>query len=44
MFRAFLHLTKKECDDMLYQDYLDYQIMLVETWKKIHAPYMNDNQ
>lgn len=41
LFRAFLHLSKKECDEMPMQEYLDYCIMLEEVLKLIHAPYLS---
>lgn len=40
MFRAFLHLTKDETDNMSIQAYMDYGIMLVHTLKLMHAPYL----
>lgn len=43
LFRAFLHLEKKECDRMTLQEYMDYSIMLEEVLKLIHAPYLDHN-
>lgn len=39
LFRAFLHLSKEECDAMTLQEYLDYLLMFRETMKLFHAPY-----
>ena len=43
MFRAFLHITKLELDDMDWQEYLDYSIMLEEYLLLLHAPYMKED-
>ena len=43
MFRAFLHLSRKEVEQMSIRDYLDYQILLKETLLLIHAPYNKSN-
>lgn len=39
MFRAFLHLSKHECDTMGLDDYFDYMAMFREVMKFFHAPY-----
>ena len=41
MFRAFLQLTKEECDTMSVQDYIDYLIMfkqVINIWENITLP------
>ena len=40
LFRAFLHLDKQECEEMVLDDYIKYTIMLKEYLKILHAPYM----
>lgn len=40
MFRAFLHLSKEECDNMCMGEYLDYCVVLDEALKLLHAPFM----
>jgi len=44
LFRAFLHLDKEETENMTYQQYMDYQIMLKECLKLLHAPYLNSGE
>jgi hypothetical protein len=41
MFRAFLHLSKKETEKMNIQTYIDYHIMFKEYLKIFHAPYID---
>ncbi len=43
MFRAFLNLTKIECDEMDWQEYLDYSIMLQEKLLLDNAPFMKED-
>ncbi len=43
LFRAFLHLTKEECDDMTFQRYIDYSVALESVLRLIHAPYMKQD-
>lgn len=43
LFRAFLHLEKRECDEMTMQEYIDYCIMLEEVLKLVHAPFLEHN-
>lgn len=43
MFRAFLQLTKEECDNMDWQEYLDYSIMLEQYLLLLHAPFQRQN-
>jgi hypothetical protein len=33
MFRAFLFLSKQECDEMTIGEYCDYFVILNEVWK-----------
>jgi hypothetical protein len=40
LFRAFLHLSKEECDSLTLRQYLDYSIILDDVLKIIHAPYL----
>jgi hypothetical protein len=42
LFRAFLHLTKEECDKMTLTEYMDYTVMLKKTLELIHAPFMKE--
>jgi hypothetical protein len=38
MFRAFLHLSEKECKEMTIGEYIDYSVMLdhvIKTWDNI---------
>jgi len=42
LFRAFLHLTKEECDNMSQQEYIDYLIMFREVLRLIHAPFLKE--
>lgn len=42
-FRAFLHLTKEECDDMSPDRFTDYCIMLKEVLKLLHAPFQKND-
>ena len=45
VFRAFLHLTKEEIDNMSIEDYIDNVILLKEVLKLQHAPFINhENQ
>lgn len=39
MFRAFMHLSKEECDNMTMQEYLDYKTILIPVLKLVHAPF-----
>ena len=41
MFRAFLHLSKKEIDNMGVQEYIDYHIIFKQYLKILHAPYID---
>jgi hypothetical protein len=41
MFRAFLHLSKQECDEMSIDEYMNYTLMLKKVLETIHAPYMD---
>jgi hypothetical protein len=41
--RAFLHLSKKEIDEMTMQEYIDYGIMLREYLLLLHAPYQKND-
>jgi hypothetical protein len=41
VFRAFLHLSKEECENMSLAEYLDNTIILKEVLKILHAPYIN---
>ena len=43
MFRAFLHLSKKECEEMSIDEYMNYTIMLKKVLETIHAPFMEHN-
>jgi hypothetical protein len=43
-FRAFLHLTQKECDEMGPDQYMDYGIMLIEVLKLLHAPFQKADE
>jgi hypothetical protein len=36
MFQAFLNLSKKECDEMTIDEYIDYDIIL-QNYLKIQA-------
>jgi len=40
LFRAFLFLTKQECDEMTQQEYMDYLVMFREVMRFHHAPFM----
>lgn len=40
MFRAFLRLPEDKIDNMGYDDFIDYTIMLKEVLKVVHAPYI----
>lgn len=44
LFRAFLRLTTSDLDNMSMQEYMDYDIMLDEVLKFIHAPYLPHDQ
>lgn len=44
LFRAFLHLTKEECDNMGADEYLDNLIMLKKVLELIHDHYLDHNQ
>jgi hypothetical protein len=41
LFRAFLHYSKNELEEMTVEEYMDNVIMLDEVLKLIHAPYLN---
>lgn len=41
MFRAFLHYSGKELEEMSIQEYMDCCILLPEALKILHAPYIN---
>ena len=41
MFRAFLHYTGEELDNMGIDEYLKCNVALIEALKILHAPYMN---
>jgi hypothetical protein len=43
-FRAFLGYSKKECDRMTMQDFLDACVILEDVIKVWHAPYLDHNQ
>lgn len=45
LFRAFLNITKDECDDMMQfgQEYIDYSIMLDEYLLLLHAPFQKSD-
>lgn len=40
LFRAFLLLTRDEIENMSMQEYMDYDIMLDEVLRFMHAPYL----
>lgn len=40
MFRAFLHLTREECETMTMDLYCDYLVVLESALKLMHAPFM----
>lgn len=44
MFRAFLHLSQQEVDELCMQEFLDYAIVLEEALKLFHAPFMPHDQ
>jgi len=44
LFRAFLGLGRKEVEDMSFDEYNDNVIMLRETLKLLHAPYLTHNE
>ena len=41
LFRAFLHYSGKELEEMSMDEYRDCDIMLNQVLKLIHAPYIN---
>jgi hypothetical protein len=43
MFRAFLHFSKQELDEMTLQEYMDAEVMLHEVLKLIHAPFQKED-
>jgi len=42
LFRAFLHLSKDECNNMPIGKYYDYKIMLNVYLGLLHLPYKKD--
>ncbi len=44
LFRAFLHLTRKEIDEMSLTDYQNYTIMLKKVLELLHAPFLDHNK
>jgi hypothetical protein len=43
LFRAFLHLTKEECEEMPIGKYYDYKIVLRSYINILHLPYKKDD-
>lgn len=41
MFRAFLHLTSDDIENMSIDDYLKYSAILKDVLRIIHAPFLN---
>jgi hypothetical protein len=42
MFRAFLNLSKEECDNMSIGEYMDYSVALDQVLKLWHAPFQKE--
>lgn len=44
LFRAFLNLTREECDEMTWQEYMDNAAVLENVLKMWHAPFMKHDE
>lgn len=40
LFRAFLNMTREECEELTWQEYMDCAAVLDNVLKMWHAPFM----